>query len=168
MRRTTTLVLVWLLIAAASVSNVSAQGVQTGTLRGLVTDQQDLAVPGVSVTVQSDALQGTRTSTTETDGTYLFLTLPPGAYTVNFQIAGFMTVERTTQVPLGSTVELDVTLRPGQDLTGRVDDVAVAVADPFMAQDRHFFADSDVVAANEIDAVLNGPGGMVGADLHVV
>ena len=32
-------------------ASVFAQGVQTGTIRGTVKDQQDLAVPGVTVTV---------------------------------------------------------------------------------------------------------------------
>jgi len=101
-----------ILALALFATDAVAQGVQTGTLRGLVTDQQDLAVPGVTVTVRSNALQGTRSATTETDGTYLFVTLPPGAYTVNFEIAGFTSVERTAQVPLGASIDLNVTLRP--------------------------------------------------------
>ena len=40
----------------------AAQGVQTGTIRGMVKDQQDLAVPGVTVTATSPALQGARTT----------------------------------------------------------------------------------------------------------
>lgn len=129
MRRPIAPLLMCLLVAAAFVADVSAQGVQTGTLRGLVTDQQDLAVPGVSVTVESDALQGTRTTMTETDGTYLFLRLPPGGYTVNFQIAGFMTIARMAQVPLGSSVDLDVTLRP----SGITEEVQVLGAAPQVA-----------------------------------
>ena len=35
-----------------------AQGVQTGTIRGTVTDQQNLAVPGVTVTVTSPHCRG--------------------------------------------------------------------------------------------------------------
>src|SRR5215510_8925194 len=45
-----------------------AQGVQTGTIRGVVRDAQDLAVPGVTVTVTSPALQGPRSVVTDSQG----------------------------------------------------------------------------------------------------
>ena len=89
-----------------------AQGVQTGTIRGSVKDQQDLAVPGVTVTVTSPSLQGARTATTEAQGGYVFRNLPPGDYEVKFELSGFGTVTQKTAVPLGLTVEQNVTIRP--------------------------------------------------------
>ena len=38
----------WLILGSAG--SLFAQGVQTGTLRGLVKDPQDLTIPGVTVT----------------------------------------------------------------------------------------------------------------------
>ncbi len=76
-----------------------AQGVQSGTIRGTVKDQQDLAVPGVTVTVSSPALQGARTATTEAQGGYVFCNLPPGDYQVKFELSGFSTVTQNTSVP---------------------------------------------------------------------
>src|ERR1700674_952617 len=84
---------------------LSAQGVQTGTIRGVVHDDQGLAIPGVTVAVTSPALQGRRTAVTESSGSYTFLTLPPGAYTMQFELSGFSTVTRNTNVPLGLVVE---------------------------------------------------------------
>src|SRR5258707_10005256 len=82
-------------------SLLSAQGVQTGTIRGVVHDDQGLAIPGVTVTVSSPALQGTRVATTDSSGSYVFATLPPGGdYTVKFDLSGFNSVSRTTTVPL--------------------------------------------------------------------
>jgi len=67
-----------LAISCASAALASTQGVQTGTIRGKVHDDQELVVPGVAVTVTSPALQGPRTGITGTDGGYTFATLPPG------------------------------------------------------------------------------------------
>jgi hypothetical protein len=89
-----------------------AQGVQTGTVRGTVRDEQGLAVPGVTVTVSSPALQGVRSAITNAEGRYTFATLPPGDYTIRVELSGFGTVERKSTVPLGLVVEQDVTLKP--------------------------------------------------------
>ena len=47
-----------------------AQGRQTGTLRGAVKDSTAAVLPGVTVTVTSDALQGSRTTVTDLNGNY--------------------------------------------------------------------------------------------------
>lgn len=88
-----------------------AQGVQTGDLIGTARDQQDLAVPGASVVVRSPALQGTRSTVTETNGDYAVRALPPGLYTVSVELTGFQTVEDTVVVPLGGTARFDAVLR---------------------------------------------------------
>ena len=41
------------------------------------------------------ALQGTRTATTSANGDYIFPFLPPGDYTVTYELAGFKTVKQT-------------------------------------------------------------------------
>ena len=111
MRRTTTLVAALLAIILGSFAADSyAQGIQTGSIRGTVTDQQNLPVPGVTVTIQSPALQGIRTSVTAGDGSYSFVRLPPGRYEITFEITSFAPVKRTTDVLLGLSVEQNVTL----------------------------------------------------------
>ena len=88
-----------------------AQGVQTGTIRGMVKDSQDLAVPGVTVTATSPALQGPRTTVTDAQGLYVMRALPPGDYQVKFELNGFATLARNTAVPLGLTIEQNVSMR---------------------------------------------------------
>ena len=102
-----------LIVGAAIVWSTiaSAQGVQTGTIRGTVTDAQGLPVPGVSVTASSPALQGVRSATTDTTGGYSLVALPPGAYDVRFELTGFAAVTQHTTVLLGGTAEQNVTLR---------------------------------------------------------
>ena len=64
MKRMIVLLAAWALCGVAATA--FAQGVQTGTIRGVVKDQQGLATPGVTVTVTSPALQGPRSVVTDT------------------------------------------------------------------------------------------------------
>src|SRR5262245_28378054 len=119
----------WLLLAL--VAAVHAQGVQTGIVRGTVRDSQGLAVPGVTVTVTSPALQGERTDVTDAEGAYVIRLLPAGEYKVQYSLSGFSPVERQTIVPLGGTAENNITLRPA-GVTTQVDVAATTdpLADP--------------------------------------
>jgi outer membrane receptor protein involved in Fe transport len=87
-----------------------AQGTQTGTLSGTVNATDGSVLPGVSVTIASSALQGTRQATTDASGAYLFRGLPPGAYKVSFALSGFGTVERHVTVALGGVADAKATL----------------------------------------------------------
>src|SRR5262249_2776666 len=100
-----------------------AQGVQTATIRGTVHDQQDLAVPGATITVTSPALQGTRTVVTEAQGDYTISALPPGEYTITAELSGFGTITRMATLPLGLTLEENVVLLAA-GVSERVDVVA--------------------------------------------
>ena len=117
-----------LLISTAGA--VSAQGVQTGTIRGTVLDAQGLPVPGATVTVSGPSVQGTREAVTDLTGSYTIPALPPGSYDVKFELSGFNTVTQQTTVALGLTVDQNVTLRPG----GIAETVQVVAATPLKAQ----------------------------------
>jgi hypothetical protein len=99
----------WLVLALAA--RGFAQGVQTGTIRGTVKDQQDLAMPHVAVTATSPALQGTRTAVADSQGGYTLRALPPGRYHLVFELSGFAGVSRDTTVPLGLEIEQNVSMR---------------------------------------------------------
>jgi carboxypeptidase family protein/TonB-dependent receptor-like protein len=90
---------------------LGAQGVQTGTIRGAVQDEQGLAVPGVTVSVTSPALQGPRVVVSDAAGGFVVPNLPPGNYTVKFELSGFATVTQATVVPLGGIIQQNVTMR---------------------------------------------------------
>jgi hypothetical protein len=87
------------------------QGVQTGSIRGTVTDQQELAVPGVIVTARSTALQRSLRTTTDTTGSYTLGNLPAGEYEVTFDLSGFEIVTHRTTVRLGLVLDQNVTMR---------------------------------------------------------
>ena len=87
-------------------------GTTTGAITGKVTDTTGAVLPGVTVTISSDAIignQGKRTAATGGDGLYRFAALPPGEYTVLFMLEGFKAVSREgVHVGLGFTATVNV------------------------------------------------------------
>jgi hypothetical protein len=109
MRRVLLSVIALLLI---SVAPVLAQGEQSGAVRGRLTSSDGLALPGVTVTVTSPALQGTRSAVADVNGVYSIPGLPAGDYTVRLELTGFATADRRVSVPLGSAIVVDQALKP--------------------------------------------------------
>jgi hypothetical protein len=107
MRRNLLLVLA-LVLATAGLS--FAQGSQSGVLTGTVTSTDKAPVPGVTVTIKSDSLLGTRSSVTDANGSYIFKGLPPGQYKVTMELAGFATVEKSVTVALAGTISADASM----------------------------------------------------------
>ena len=105
-------VLLAMLFAMGIAASTFAQGVQTGTIRGTVKDQQGLAVPGTTITATSPALQGSRSVVSDGQGQFTINALPPGTYTVKFTLSGFNEVTRTLTLPLGIVIEQNATIQP--------------------------------------------------------
>ncbi len=86
------------------------QGVQTGAVTGVVRLSDGSVLPGVTVTIESPALQGKRNQTSGPNGDYVFKLLPPGDYTVTFELAGMNKVTRSARVEVGGTTRADATM----------------------------------------------------------
>ena len=103
-----------LLVCAAAAPGAFAQGggaSQTGTIVGRVTDTSGGVLPGVTVTIASPSLMGVQTATTNENGTYRFPAVPPGVYTVAYDLAGFSTLRRERiDIALGFTATVNVEL----------------------------------------------------------
>jgi outer membrane receptor for ferrienterochelin and colicin len=84
----------------------------TGTIAGRVVDSQGLPLPGVTVAVAGPNLQGTLTSVTTENGDYSVPRVPPGTYTVTFELSGFQQQQKTAGVALGQELSLNATLGP--------------------------------------------------------
>jgi Carboxypeptidase regulatory-like domain/TonB dependent receptor-like, beta-barrel len=83
----------------------------TGTINGRVTDRSDAVIPGVTATLTSPAIQGSRTTITDEAGNYRFILLPPGTYTVKYELPGFKTLVREGIIVEGSkTATLPISL----------------------------------------------------------
>ena len=100
---------------------VAAQGggaSSTGTIQGRAADASGAILPGVTVTAVSPSMIGVQTQVTNANGTYRFPAVPPGVYSMTFELAGFSTVKRDgIQISLGFTanVNADMTLASLQE-----------------------------------------------------
>jgi len=94
-----------LLISAAS------SWAQDGVITGRITDPSGGSLPGVDVSLTSPALLGGRSVVSDEQGSYRFALLPPGVYSLRFQLQGFATVirEGVTLTP-GFTSSLNIAL----------------------------------------------------------
>lgn len=82
-----------------------------GRLEGVVKDAQGLVLPGVTITMSSESVMGERVTTSDIDGSYRYLALPPGTYSVLFELTGFGSINREgVVVTTGSTFTIDVSL----------------------------------------------------------
>ena len=105
-----------LCLALFSVS-VMAQTLSTGSIGGIVLDQNGAAVPGATVKATSPNLISPQSATTDNDGRYNILNLPPGRYTVTVEAAtkGFEKFEKqNVEVNLSHTSSVDVELKPSK------------------------------------------------------
>lgn len=84
-------------------------GQTTGTLIGNVTTD-GLPLPGVTVTTSSPNLQGVRTAVTDINGNFTLGALPPGQYTVVFELEGMQPVQRSVKVDVAGTTRADAAL----------------------------------------------------------
>jgi len=65
---------------------------QTGVISGKVVGTDNLAIPGVTVEARSAVLPTPRVTTTGGIGDYRLPALPPGDYTLTFELSGMATV----------------------------------------------------------------------------
>jgi hypothetical protein len=98
--------LVVLLLCAATLSAQTTTGILIGTV---TSDSQPL--PGVTVTISSPDLQGTRSTVSGEAGGFHFPALPPGTYTVAYELAGMQPMRKVVTVSLSQTSRADATLR---------------------------------------------------------
>ncbi|MGH9456108.1 MAG: TonB-dependent receptor [Thermoanaerobaculia bacterium] len=84
---------------------------KTGSIAGTVVDGSGGAVPGVTVTVTSPALLGSRTAVTNSEGEYLIQPLPPGVYDVLTELGGFASMRRPgVEVRVGQSASVNFQL----------------------------------------------------------
>ena len=109
MRKVARIVLVFALVVGL---RPAAAQQTTGSIAGVVVDDQGAAVPGATVTAASTDTGFTRTVTTNAAGVYQLLALPVGPYDLVVELSGFTRVEiNAVPVQLSQTSDLNVALR---------------------------------------------------------
>ena len=112
MPTTTHRVLIRLLFSFILTSFTLAQTELTGAVRGTVKEQSGGIIPNAQVTIKNDALNYHRTTTTNKDGAFIVMGLPPGnAYQIVIQASSFQPVNRSLKViSSGDSLTQDFTL----------------------------------------------------------
>src|SRR5262245_1914138 len=101
-----------LLLASASAFAQGGGASTTGSINGKVEDSSNAVLPGVTVTVTSPSMMGVQTAVTDTGGNYRFPALPPGTYTVTFELPGFNTLKRENiLISMGFTAAVNAQLQ---------------------------------------------------------
>ena len=91
--------------------SVQVWGVETGEIKGKVTDDSGEGLPGVEITATSPHLQGKRTTLSSKAGEFHFPLLPVGEYTLNFKLEGFNPViQENVIVRLGRVTNVSVSM----------------------------------------------------------
>ncbi len=86
-----------------------------GSVVGNVSDNTKAAVPGATVTLINKATNLAREGTSRSDGTYSFVNVPPGTYTVRVVLAGFKeSLRENVPISANTVSRVDVSLEVGQ------------------------------------------------------
>jgi len=98
-------------LACLSASQLVGQAIATAQLSGTVHDPTGAVVPGAAITI-SDATKGfSRSTTSDGEGNYQLLLLPPGTYTITATAAGFAKLTATNVVlTVGEQAQLALNL----------------------------------------------------------
>lgn len=107
-------IVMFALLAMALAMPAAAQVVTgtTGAINGAVTDNTKAVLPGVTVTIQSPAMMGTREAVSDEQGRFQFAAVPPGDYKVTFALPGFSTMVRENiRISIGFTASVNVEMQ---------------------------------------------------------
>jgi len=121
--------LVLLAWACSVLMTAGAVAQQTsGNISGRVFDQQQAAVPGVTVTATNSATGFNRVVTTDQEGVYRLTALPVGTYQVKVELAGFQAITRAIEVTVGANLDVNFDLK----MQGVGENVQVSAETPLL------------------------------------
>ena len=84
----------------------------TGNIQGTVVDESGGALPGAVVIIESSSMIGNRTDLSRANGSFIFMRIPPGSYTMTCTMDGMQTVKQEVRVALGQTARPTLVLKP--------------------------------------------------------
>ncbi len=112
LRRIRHLTFAWvLMLSAAGVAAAQTTSATTAAITGTVTDDSAAILPGVTVNLSGTAMMGVQSAVTNETGTYRFVAVPPGEYSLAFELPGFATVKReAVRVAANFTATINVAM----------------------------------------------------------
>ncbi len=136
-------------LALATATLAFAQST-TGTITGVVRDQQGLVVPGASVELINEETGVNRSTVSLGNGAFTFAAIPQGRYTVRVTLEGFSVTENT-----GIQLRSNETLATGAITlgVGQFSQVTTVTADTAVVQTASSEM-SSAIEASEMDALV--------------
>src|SRR5713101_4059781 len=103
----------WLIVVLSFTASLVAQTqITTGVIQGATIDQSGAVMPGTTVEAKNLDTNFTKTQTTDANGRFVFLLLPPGRYTVTAAHPGFSTVvQENADLTVGQAITLNITMK---------------------------------------------------------
>lgn len=99
-------------IVVLTTSALAQTQITSGTIQGTVLDANGAAVPGAAVELKNTETNFSRSLTTDDDGRFAALQLPPGRYTVTVSKQGFATmVLEQADLTVGQALNLPVSMK---------------------------------------------------------
>jgi hypothetical protein len=100
--------IVFLLLAAALIVTSAPAQQTVGTVKGTLSDDSGAVIPAAAVSIIGNGT--TKTAQSQADGSYTFVGLAPGQYTVSVAFPGFAPFSKPVTVTGGGTVTVPVQL----------------------------------------------------------
>jgi hypothetical protein len=161
-----------LIVACLALTAVAtSQELQSGAIRGRVTDDTGQPLPGVSITISGPALIGKVTAVTNADGMFRAPALTPGTgYEVRAELSGFeTTVQKGLIVNLNKTITIEIMMKPST-LQQEVTIIAPTPTVDVVRSSTSQTITSDVLASlplgRNVSSVLAMAPGAVGGSVH--
>ena len=86
--------------------------ITTGVIQGNITDPNNALVTGAAVEAKNTATNFSKSITTDADGRFVLLALPPGTYQVTVTKAGFSTIlQKDVEVTVGQALTLNMQMK---------------------------------------------------------
>ena len=137
----------------------------TGGIRGVVTDDEGVPFPGVTVELSSPVLMGgVHSEITGTKGAYRFINLPPGMYKLVFSLDGFQTIEkleikvRVKGTVTENTIMKQTTLRETITVTGEAPVIDVTSSEESLSFDKELLEMIPSGRYSFLDVMKQAPG----------
>ena len=140
------------LLVAISLAMPLAAQESRGTLRGVLTDSSGAVIPAATVSLTIG--NSRKTAITQTNGSWTFLGIAPGEYTINVEFPGFEAFETTVTLDAGRVVQFPIQLTPG----GGKQEVTVSGGQtPELSTDPANNRSALIVAGDDLDALPDDP-----------
>ncbi len=119
-----------------------------GEISGKITDEDEISIPGVNVTLEAADIAPMSTITSET-GVYRFRFLPPGTYSIRIELAGFKTeTKENIVIQVGEKKNVDFLLT----MSALEEEVTVIAAEPTISPSMKFESKPTISKPFEIES----------------